>query len=87
VFVCLNIIQFLSGSYLEPRIAGKALAASPFMVLFAVFFWSFLWGVPGAFIGVPLLIAGLTLCAHHPASRPVADLFSGRAPQDETQAT
>ncbi|MFG1463884.1 AI-2E family transporter [Xanthobacter sp. DSM 24535] len=82
VFVCLNVIQFLSGSYLEPRIAGKALAASPFMVLFAVFFWSFLWGIPGAFIGVPLLIAALTLCAHHPASRWVADLFSGRTPTE-----
>ncbi len=29
VFCCLNIIQFLTGSYLEPRIAGKALAVSP----------------------------------------------------------
>ncbi|WP_035716318.1 AI-2E family transporter [Azorhizobium doebereinerae] len=82
VFLCLNVIQFLSGSYLEPRIAGKTLAVSPFLVLFAVFFWAFLWGVPGAFIGVPLLIAGLTLCAHHPATRWVADLFSGTLPAE-----
>lgn len=82
VFLCLNLIQFLSGSYLEPRIAGKALAVSPFMVLFAVFFFAFLWGVPGAFIGVPLLIAILTLCAHHEATRWVADLLSGQAPAD-----
>ncbi|MDQ0504633.1 AI-2E family transporter [Xanthobacter agilis] len=77
VFVCLNLIQFLSGSYIEPRIAGKATAVSPFLVLFAVFFWAFLWGVPGAFIGVPILIAIVTLCAHHPATRAVADVLSG----------
>src|SRR5581483_1224425 len=53
VFLCLNLIQFIIGSYPEPRIAGASVALSPFMVLFAVFFGSFLWGVAGAFIGVP----------------------------------
>lgn len=77
VFVCLNVIQFLSGSYLEPRIAGKALSVSPFMVLFAVFLFGFLWGLPGAFIGVPILIALLTVCAHSASARWVADLLSG----------
>ncbi|MDI4665602.1 AI-2E family transporter [Xanthobacter autotrophicus] len=78
VFVCLNVIQFLSGSYLEPRLAGKALAVSPFLVLFSVFFWAFLWGIAGAFIGVPILIAVLTICAHQPSARHVAELLSGQ---------
>ena len=65
VFLSLNLIQFLIGSYLEPRIAGAALAVSPFLILFAVFFWSFLWGIPGAFIGVPIVIAVLTVCEQH----------------------
>jgi predicted PurR-regulated permease PerM len=82
VFACLNLVQFLSGSYLEPRIAGARLSVSPFLVLFAVFFWAFLWGIPGAFIGVPILIAVLTLCANHPSSRWIADLFSGREPDN-----
>jgi predicted PurR-regulated permease PerM len=77
MFLGLNAIQFMLGSYLEPRIAGKALSISPFMVLFAVFFWSFLWGVPGAFIGVPILIAALTFAEHSPALRPMAALFAG----------
>lgn len=78
VFAGMNLIQFLIGSYLEPRIAGNALALSPFMVLFAVFFWSFLWGIPGAFIGVPVLIAMITFCAHYPSSRWIAALLSGK---------
>lgn len=82
VFVSLNIIQFLSGSYLEPRLAGKAVSVSPVLVLFSVFFFAFLWGVSGAFIGVPIVIAALTLCAHHPDTRFVADLFSGRTAPD-----
>ncbi|MBA2126269.1 AI-2E family transporter [Hyphomicrobium methylovorum] len=75
VFACLNVIQFVVGSYLEPRFVGNALSISPFIVLFAVFFWTFLWGFPGAFIGVPIVIAILTLCEQHPSSQWIADLF------------
>ena len=78
VFVGLNLIQFLIGSYLEPRIAGAALSRSPFLVLFAVFFWAFLWGIPGAFIGVPIVIACLTLCEQRESTRWIAMLLSGR---------
>jgi AI-2 transport protein TqsA len=48
------------------------------MVLFAVFFWSFLWGIPGAFIGVPIMIAALALCEEHEGTRWIARLASGR---------
>ena len=79
VFLGLNLIQFLLGSYLEPRMAGAAVSLSPFMVLFAVFFWSFLWGVPGALIGVPIMIALHTLCAQFPSGRWIATILSGSA--------
>ena len=72
VFACLNVIQFFIGSYLEPRIAGATLSMSPFLVLFAVFFWSFLWGISGAFMGVPIVIAALTVCEEHDLSRWIA---------------
>jgi predicted PurR-regulated permease PerM len=84
VFVVLNLIQFVVGSYLEPRVAGVALAISPFVVLVAVFAWSALWGIPGAFIGVPMVIAALCFCQQSPASRWVADLLSGRAQSEPT---
>lgn len=77
VFLCLQIIQFMIGSYFEPRFAGKALSLSPFLVLFAVFFWALLWGIPGAFIGVPIMIAAVTLCAQYPATQGIAALLSG----------
>jgi predicted PurR-regulated permease PerM len=75
VFIALNIIQFVIGSYVEPRVSGSALAISPFAVLFAVFFWTFLWGLFGAFIGVPITIAVLAFCAQHPSSRWLSDLL------------
>jgi len=72
LFAFLNVIQFIVGSYIEPRVHGNALPISPFVVLFAVFLWTFLWGL---FVGVPVTIAILTFCAQHPSSRWLADLL------------
>jgi predicted PurR-regulated permease PerM len=79
VFIGLNLLQFVIGSNIEPRVAGTAVSVSPFMVLFAVFFWGMLWGIAGAFIGVSILITLATVCARHPASRPIAVLLSADA--------
>jgi predicted PurR-regulated permease PerM len=79
MFACLNVIQFLVGSYLEPRVAGSTLSMSPFLVLVSVFFWTWLWGIAGALIGVPIMIAVLTLCEQHEASRWVAELCGAPA--------
>lgn len=77
IFVCLNFIQIIVGSYIEPRVAGRQLSMSPFVVVFAIFFWTFLWGLFGAFIGVPITLAVLTFCAQHPSSRWLPELFGG----------
>ena len=83
IFVGLNVVQFLLGSYLEPRIAGQRLSVSPFLVLFAVFLGSMVWGIAGAFIGVPILIALITFAEHDPATRSWASLLAG---DDKTTA-
>jgi AI-2 transport protein TqsA len=84
VFIGLNLLQFVIGSYIEPRVAGTAVAVSPFMVLFAVFFWGVLWGIAGAFIGIPILIALATICARYPPARPLAVLLSADADRRRT---
>jgi predicted PurR-regulated permease PerM len=77
IFACLNIIQFMVGSYIEPRVAGATVSISPFVVLFAIFLWTFLWGLFGTFIGVPITLAILTFCAEHPSTRWIAELLGG----------
>ncbi len=81
VIAGLTLIQFLIGNYLEPLVAGAALSISPFVVIFAVFFFGFLWGIPGAFIGVPIMIGIITICAQFPGSRWVSTLLSGAPPE------
>jgi predicted PurR-regulated permease PerM len=83
VFAGMQLMQFLGGSYIEPRLAGRNLAVSPFLVLASVFIGGFLWGVPGAFIGPPALIAALTLCEEFLAARPFAALLSGKEAREQ----
>lgn len=87
IFACLNVIQFVIGSYLEPLVSGRVLAISPSLVLLAVFFWTWVWGLYGAFIGVPIALAILTFCAHYPSSRWIADLFGGPAPRESAEGS
>jgi len=75
MFAALQVIQFMVGSYLEPLVAGSILSMSPFLVLLSVFFWTYLWGIAGAFIGVPIVIAVLTICELHPPARWIAEMF------------
>ena len=82
VFIGLTAIQFLIGNYIEPLAAGAALSISPLVVVFAVFFFGFLWGIPGALIGVPVMLTIIAICAQFQSSRWVATLLSGAPPPD-----
>jgi AI-2 transport protein TqsA len=86
VFICLNMIQFAIGSFIEPRVAGSVLSISPFVVLFSVLLWTFLWGIFGAFIGVPISLALLSFCSELPSTRWIADLLGGPKPSASQSA-
>ncbi len=80
IFGSLYLIQFVIGSYLEPILTGNALSISPFVMLLAFLAWDFLWGMPGAFIGLPVTIALFTIWQRSPSTRWIANLMSTTAP-------
>jgi AI-2 transport protein TqsA len=65
----LTVLQFLGGNYIEPRISGDALRLSPFIILVTIFFWTFIWGIYGTFIGVPIAIAIAAFAKHIPSCK------------------
>ena len=85
IFGSLYLIQFVIGSYLEPMLTGNALAISPFVMLFAFLIWDFLWGMPGAFIGLPVTIALFTIWEQNPSTRWIANLMSTSEAASDTQ--
>ncbi len=75
LFVVLVAINQVIGNFLEPRLMGRGLGLSPLLVLFALFFWGWLWGIPGMILAVPILAVIKIICANVPALRPLEVLM------------
>jgi AI-2 transport protein TqsA len=68
------IIQAVMGNYVDPKIEGRVLSLSPAVVLLALIFWGWLWGVTGAFLSIPITAALIIACENFPATHWVATL-------------
>lgn len=69
-------IQFIVGNFLEPKLLGKSLNLSPFIILFALALWGAIWGILGMFLAVPITVMMMIIFAHFDTTRPIAILLS-----------
>jgi predicted PurR-regulated permease PerM len=76
VFLLAGAIQFAVGNVLDPMLMGRALRLSSFGIIISLAFWGLVWGVPGMFLAVPMMVGLMIVCSHIPALRPVAVLLS-----------
>ena len=72
----LSLVQFLNGHLLDPYLMGSSLNLSPFVILVSLTVWTALWGLPGAFLAVPLTASIVMVLAQFGGSRPIAVLLS-----------
>jgi AI-2 transport protein TqsA len=70
------LLQLLCGNYADPLIQGKLLALSPVVVLASIVFWGWVWGVPGALLGVPITIGIVIATDHFPKTRWIARMLA-----------
>ncbi|NML34774.1 AI-2E family transporter [Paraburkholderia antibiotica] len=76
VLVSLTAIHFVIGNILDPYMMGNSLNLSPFAILASMAVWSALWGVPGAFLAVPITVIMTIIFSEFEMTRPVAVLLS-----------
>ncbi len=75
-FVALIAIRATLGTFVDPMLQGKFLKPTPLTVLLSVTFWGWLWGVAGAFIGVPLTILLVIICRQFQQTQWIAVLLA-----------
>lgn len=73
----LAAIETIVGNFVDPKLEGKFLKISPFVALLSVVFWGWVWGIPGAFIGVPMTVAVMLFANEFKSSRPIAIMLGG----------
>ena len=82
IVVALSVIHFIIGNFLNPKIMGKSMNLSPLLVLFALLFWGWLWGIVGMFLAIPLTVAVKIIFENIDGLRPISVLMGG-SPDDE----
>jgi len=75
VFLLLHGIE---ANFISPMIMGHRLRLSPVFVFLSVMTWGWLWGVAGAFIAVPLLLAVRAVCKRSRRLRLVCVYLEGK---------
>jgi predicted PurR-regulated permease PerM len=60
----------------EPRMAGSRLDVSPLLILLALAFWGYIWGITGMILAVPLLVTLKIVLQNIPETKPIATLIS-----------
>lgn len=82
-FLAINLIQ---ANLVSPLLLGRRLTLNPVAVFVGLAFWWWIWGIPGAFIAVPLLATFKIFCDHIETLTPIAE-FLGQRDEDERRET
>ena len=76
IAVLLTAAQMWVGNALEPRMVGRRINMSPFVVLVALALWSSIWGAAGAILAIPLTSIIAIVMASFASTRPFAILLA-----------
>jgi AI-2 transport protein TqsA len=79
--------NILIGNILEPRIMGRGLGISTFVVFLSLLFWGWVLGTIGVFLSVPLTMALMTALDASPHTRPIAILMGPPLPPASQDAS
>ncbi len=69
-------IQIAIGNFLDPRMMGQSLNLSPIVILMSLSVWGAIWGLPGMFLSIPIMVIVTIILSQIPSTRPYAVMLS-----------
>lgn len=73
IYFALDAIQ---SNFIAPAFLGRRLDLNTVVIFLAVSFWTWLWGIPGTLLAVPLLATFKILCDAFEPLQPISELLS-----------
>jgi predicted PurR-regulated permease PerM len=73
------LLHLREANFITPILLGRRFTLNPVVIFVSLIFWTWLWGVPGALLSVPILVSIKVVCDRVPAG------FRQRTPHERVQ--
>jgi predicted PurR-regulated permease PerM len=70
------LLHLLESNLITPVLLGRRFTLNPVVIFVSLIFWTWLWGVPGALLSLPILVSIKVISDHVPALSPVSEVLS-----------
>ena len=70
------LLAILEGNFITPMVLGRSLTLNPVLILIALAFWGWMWGISGMILAVPILATFKIFCDHIEPMAPIAEFMS-----------
>jgi predicted PurR-regulated permease PerM len=70
------VLHLIEANAVTPMVLGRRFTLNPVIILMMLIFFVWLWGVPGAFVAVPILVSAKVVCERSTSLRPVAEFLA-----------
>jgi predicted PurR-regulated permease PerM len=70
-------IHLMEGETITPMLLARRFTLNPVLVMGSLMFWDWLWGIPGAFLSVPMLAVFKIVCDHVDMLTPIGHIVGG----------
>jgi predicted PurR-regulated permease PerM len=73
------LLHLLEANFITPVLLGRRFTLNPVVIFVSLIFWTWLWGVPGALLSVPILVSIKVVCDRVPAMAHVSELLTSES--------
>jgi predicted PurR-regulated permease PerM len=70
-------IHIVEGETVTPMLLARRFTINPVLVVIALVFWYWMWGVPGAILATPMLAVAKIICDRIDALKPFGHFIEG----------
>lgn len=70
------LLHLLEANLITPMLLGRRFTLNPVVIFVSLIFWTWLWGVPGALLSVPILVSIKVVCDNVPKLSSLGELLT-----------
>src|SRR4029077_9115687 len=70
------LLHLFEANLLTPVLLGRRFTLNPVVIFVSLIFWTWLWGVPGALLSLPILVSIKVISDRIPSISSVSELLS-----------